>query len=118
MSPEALTSEMQRVIKALLGLGARLPKDLMLFIKNMVFLDGAIATLAPDLDLFAELAEITTTFTTRHAAQLTADLGGLMNGWEMDLTGVKAGYGVDPTVTESTHLPRAPRSARRSSASV
>ena len=28
----------------------------MLFVKNLVFLDGAIATLAPDLDLFAEIA--------------------------------------------------------------
>ena len=27
----------------------------MLFVKNMVFLDGAIATLAPDLDIFAEI---------------------------------------------------------------
>ena len=29
----------------------------MLFVKNMVFLDGAIATLAPDLDIFAEIAD-------------------------------------------------------------
>ena len=35
-----------------------MPKELMLFVKNMVFLDGAIATLAPDLDLFAEIAHI------------------------------------------------------------
>ena len=27
----------------------------MLFIKNMVFLDGAIATLAPDLDIIGEI---------------------------------------------------------------
>ncbi len=101
MSPEALTGEMQRVIKALLGLGARMPKTLMLFIKNMVFLDGAIATLAPDLDIFAELAGITTTFSTRHADRLERDLGELMNGWTMDLDGIKAGYGVDPTVTDS-----------------
>ena len=39
------------MVKALLGYGARMPKELMLFVKNMVFLDGAIATLAPDLDL-------------------------------------------------------------------
>ena len=44
------------MVKALLGYGARLPKELMLYVKNMVFLDGAIATLAPDLDLLAEIA--------------------------------------------------------------
>ena len=30
----------------------------MLYVKNMVFLDGAIARLAPDLDLLAEIANI------------------------------------------------------------
>ena len=101
MTPSALNSEMQRVIKALLGLGARMPKDLMLFVKNMVFLDGAIATLAPDLDIFAELADITTYFATAHGAQLAADMGVAVESWQMDLTGIKASYGVDPDVTES-----------------
>ena len=100
MSPEDLTGEMQRVIKALMGLGARLPKDLMLFVKNMVFLDGAIATLTPDLDLFAELADITTYFATAHGEQIASDIGMAMSDWEMDLTGIKASYGVDPTVTD------------------
>ena len=101
MTPEALTGEMQRVIKALLGLGARLPKDLMLFVKNLVFLDGAIATLTPDLDLFAELADITTYFASQHGEQLAADLGMAVSDWEMDLTGIKASYGVDPAVTDT-----------------
>jgi ubiquinone biosynthesis protein len=101
LSPEQLTGEIQRVLKALLGIGARLPKDLMLFVKNMVFLDGAIATLAPDLDLFAELAEITTYFALHHGAQIAADVGTPVDAWEMDLTGIKASYGVDPAVTES-----------------
>ena len=51
MTPDQLTEELQRVVKALLGYGARMPKELMLFVKNLVFLDGAIARLAPDLDL-------------------------------------------------------------------
>ena len=51
-----MVKEVQRVVKALLGYGARMPKELMLYVKNMVFLDGAIARLAPDLDLLAEIA--------------------------------------------------------------
>ncbi len=101
LTPEELTGEIQRVIKALLGIGARLPKDLMLFVKNMVFLDGAIATLAPDLDLFAELADITTYFAVHHGEQIAADVGVAVDAWEMDLTGIKASYGVDPAVTDS-----------------
>ena len=54
--------EVQRVVKALLGYGARMPKELMLYVKNMVFLDGAIARLAPDLDLLAEIANISMMF--------------------------------------------------------
>ena len=56
MTGDELVAEIQRTVKALLGYGARMPKELMLFVKNMVFLDGAIATLAPDLDIFAEIA--------------------------------------------------------------
>ena len=55
LSGEELVHEIQRTVKALLGYGARLPKELMLYVKNMVFLDGAIARLAPDLDLLAEI---------------------------------------------------------------
>ena len=54
--PTSWSPRSSGVVKALLGYGARMPKELMLFVKNMVFLDGAIATLAPDLDLFAEIA--------------------------------------------------------------
>ncbi|MEZ5247705.1 MAG: hypothetical protein R2713_00355 [Ilumatobacteraceae bacterium] len=51
LTGEELVAEVQRVVKALLGYGARMPKELMLYVKNMVFLDGAMARLAPDLDL-------------------------------------------------------------------
>ena len=58
VTADELTAELQRVVKALLGYGARMPKPLMLFVKNLVFLDGAITTLAPDLDLIAEITSI------------------------------------------------------------
>ena len=70
-----MIGEIQRVVKALLGYGARLPKELMLFVKNMVFLDGAIATLAPDLDLFAEIASISTYFAETHGEQIAEEVG-------------------------------------------
>ena len=57
LDQDELLGEIQRVIKALLGYGARLPKILMLYVKNLVFLDGAIAMLAPDLDLLGEFAD-------------------------------------------------------------
>ena len=57
LTGEEMVKEVQRVVKALLGYGAKLPKELMLYVKNMVFLDGAIARLAPDLDILAEVRE-------------------------------------------------------------
>ena len=56
LTADELVKEVQRIVRALLGYGARMPKELMLYVKNLVFLDGAIARLAPDLDLLGEIA--------------------------------------------------------------
>ena len=75
LSGEELVKEVQRVVKALLGYGARMPKELMLYVKNMVFLDGAIARLAPDLDILAEIANISLHFAQTHGERLGRELG-------------------------------------------
>ena len=103
MSPEELVGELQRVVKALLGYGARMPKELMLFVKNMVFLDGAIARLAPDLDLLAEIAHVAGYFATHHGAQLAAQVGMDPDEYEFDENGVKAAFGVDDSVETMTY---------------
>jgi ubiquinone biosynthesis protein len=78
-----------------------MPKELMLYVKNLVFLDGAIARLAPDLDILAEIATISVTFAQRHGAQLGRELG--IGAVELDLDGVKAGFGLDPGTERLTH---------------
>ncbi len=103
MTGEQLVGEMQQIVKALLGLGARLPKELMLFIKNMVFLDSAIATLAPDLDLFGEIAHISVYFATRHGDRIAADIGIDPRSIELDMTGVKASFGLEADAEGLTH---------------
>ncbi|HEV2811575.1 MAG TPA: AarF/UbiB family protein [Acidimicrobiales bacterium] len=103
MTGDELVAELRRLVKALLGYGARLPKELMLFVKNMVFLDGAIATLAPDLDLFAEIANVAAHFATTHAERLTRDIGLDPKTVELDLAGVKAGFGVAPETEALTY---------------
>jgi ubiquinone biosynthesis protein len=101
LSPDEMVGEIQRIVKALLGYGARLPKELMLYIKNLVFLDGAIATLAPDLDLFAEIATISEYMATRHGDRIAASIGLDAASMDFDFTGIKASFGVDPDATES-----------------
>jgi len=101
LSPEEMVGEIQRVVKALLAYGARMPKELMLYIKNLVFLDGAIASLAPDLDIFAEITNISEYMATTHGERIAASIGLDASAVELDLTGIKAGFGVDPTDTGS-----------------
>jgi ubiquinone biosynthesis protein len=96
MSPEELVGELQRILKALLGYGARLPKPLMLYVKNLIFIDGAIGTLAPELDMFAVVTKIATHFATNHGPTIAAQLGMSATSWEVDVDGIKAGFGVNP----------------------
>jgi ubiquinone biosynthesis protein len=102
LTPEELVGEIQRMVKALLGYGARMPKELMLFVKNLVFLDGAIATLAPDLDLFAEIAHIAAYFSTAHGARIFSDVGEAAQR-DIDLSGMKASFGVDAATERLTY---------------
>jgi ubiquinone biosynthesis protein len=103
LSGEELMKEVQRVVKALLGYGARMPKELMLYVKNMVFLDGAIARLAPDLDILAEIASISMYFTRTHGERLGRELGIDQRRVAVDMDGVKAGFGLDPSTERLTY---------------
>jgi ubiquinone biosynthesis protein len=103
LTGEELVAEVQRVVKALLGYGARLPKELMLYVKNMVFLDGAIARLAPDLDLLSEITKISLMFAERHGERLGRELGIDHTAVEMNMDGVKASFGVDTTTDSLTY---------------
>ena len=103
LTPDELVAEIQRTVKGLLGYGARMPKELMLFVKNLVFLDGSIATLVPDLDLFAEIAHIATHFATAHGARITADVGVDPRTQMLDLSGVQASFGVDTNLETLTY---------------
>jgi ubiquinone biosynthesis protein len=95
LTGDEMVKEVQRVVKALLGYGARLPKELMLYVKNMVFLDGAMARLAPDLDLLGEIGKISLMFAERHGERLGRELGIDHTAVAINMDGVKASFGVD-----------------------
>ena len=103
LTGEQLVKEVQRLVKALLGYGARLPKELMLYVKNMVFLDGAIARLAPELDILAEITNISILFAERHGERLGRELGVDTNSIAINLDSVKAGFGLQPTAESLTY---------------
>ena len=126
MSAEELVLEMQELVKKLLAYGARAPKDLMLFVKNLMFLNAATATLAPDLDLLGEIAHVHTYFLSQHGERLVRDLGLDPTASAVDVDAVKASLLVPPEVERVTfrelqerrrlildRMQRTPRTGRR-----
>jgi ubiquinone biosynthesis protein len=103
LDADELVAEFQRITKALISYGARIPKELLLFVKNLVFLDGAIATLAPDLDLFGEIQRLAMYFATTHGERIANEVGMDPTTYQLDMTGVKGSFGVDPTVETLTY---------------
>jgi ubiquinone biosynthesis protein len=103
MAGHELVAEIQDVVKGLLRHGARLPKPLMLYVKGMLFFDGAIAQLAPDLNMFAEIAKIYAYFAENHAERIARDIGFDPSQAQLDLTGMKASMGLEGDVEAITH---------------
>lgn len=103
MTPEELISELQDVARSLMLIGARMPKELMLFVKNMIFLDSAVATLAPDIDILAEIESLATYFTNHHASRIMAGLGVSPQEIAVDRSAVLTSLGFSPDVTQLTY---------------
>jgi ubiquinone biosynthesis protein len=98
LDPTALTAdqmvvELREVTKALLGYGARLPKELMLFVKDILFLNGAMATMAPDVDILGEVLAVVSYFTQRHGEQIAREVGFDLIESPIDLDGYRAALG-------------------------
>ncbi len=102
MDQEQLLAEMQRVVKAMLGYGARMPKTLMLYVKNMIFLSSMIGHLAPDIDLIAEVQSIAMHFAVTHGQQIARDSGMVVDPDSIDMTGIKASMGLEADVESLT----------------
>ncbi len=103
MSAEELIGELRTVSSSLLAYGARLPKELMLFVKDLLFLNGAMATMAPDVDILGEVVAITTYFADRHGDRIARDIGSDAVRLPVDLDGVRAALGFDRPVERVTY---------------
>jgi ubiquinone biosynthesis protein len=98
LSAEELTGEIRELTKRLLAYGAKMPKELMLFVKCMLFLDGAVARLAPEVDLLGEVAGIAMYFAERHGERIAREIGIDPREQEIDLDGVRASMGLPKEV--------------------
>jgi ubiquinone biosynthesis protein len=93
LTADEMVAELREVTKALLGYGAKLPKELMLFVKNMLFLNGAMASMAPDVDILGEILAIVTYFTERHGERIAREVGFDVTATTIDLDGYRAAMG-------------------------
>ena len=75
----------------------------MLYMKNLLFVDNAIATLAPDLNLFGEVGRIYGYFVQNHSDQILKDVGLDPRSVSIDLDGVRRQLGVEDDVENLSH---------------
>ena len=103
LSADELTAQLRDLTRQLLAYGARMPKELMLFVKDMLFLDGAVATLAPGIDLLGEVALIATYFSDRYGEQIASEIGVDPRTVPVDLDGLRSSMGLPPDTEQFTY---------------
>ncbi len=103
LTPEELTAQVREITKALLGYGAKMPKELMLFIKDMLFLDSSMPKYAPDVDIFAEITNLAAYFAAKHGEKIASDVGIDPRAVPVDLEGVRGSLGLDSSVEQITY---------------
>jgi len=103
LTQEELLAEVQRITKALLAYGARMPKVLMLFVKNMIFLSSMIEHLAPDIDVIGEVTQIGLRFAIEHGQRIASESGVTLEAADVDMAGLKASLGLEPDTDSITY---------------
>jgi len=87
LSVEMLGEVLGAVLRVLTESGFTLPKELVLFFKNLLYLNGFAMTLARDTNLFDEIAPVLAYFLQHHPTELHLIVGDLLD----DPSGLAAG---------------------------
>ncbi len=76
----------------------------MLFVKDMVFLDGAMAQMAPTVDVLAEIVAVVMYFHVKHGERIAREMG-LADGPipAVDVDGIRASFGITEPVDTLTY---------------
>jgi len=94
LSADEMVAEIRELTKALLGYGAQMPKELMLFVKDMLFTTQMMEVMAPDIDMMAMITDVAIHFGTQHGQKIFADVGFDPRSSAVDTDGIKAAWGV------------------------
>src|SRR5262249_37562659 len=102
MTGDELVHEIQDLLKGLLKQGAKLQKNLMLYVKNMIFFDGATTRLAPDVNLFEQVTRVYGYFAMHHAERIVRDIGFDPRLLALDLDGFRRTLGLEEETASLT----------------
>ena len=75
LSEEEFINEFRNLIKGLLAEGARIPKELMLFVKNFAYLSSVMQELDPEMDLLQEFLEVASSFFGKNGVRVATEIG-------------------------------------------
>ncbi len=75
LSEEEFIDEFRNLIKGLLAEGARIPKELMLFVKNFAYLSSVMQELDPEMDLLQEFLEVAASFFGKNGVRVATEIG-------------------------------------------
>tara|TARA_Y100000739_G_C20512937_1_gene420420 strand:- start:313 stop:1032 length:720 start_codon:yes stop_codon:yes gene_type:complete len=102
LTEEQFISEFQGLLKELLASGARIPKELMLFVKNFAYLASFVQKIDPDMDLLEEFSTISSGFLTKHGFRVSAELGLGVNDLQVSQASFRRAAGIKDDVEELT----------------
>ncbi|MDP6901348.1 MAG: cytochrome P450 [Acidimicrobiales bacterium] len=94
LTEEQFVSEFQTLLKELLASGARIPKELMLFVKNFAYLASFIQKMDPEMDLLGEFSAISAGFLTKHGFRVSAELGLAVQDLEVSESSFRRAAGI------------------------
>ena len=90
------TAEFRALISGLLAHGARIPKELMLFVKNFAYLSSIISELDPDMDVLAHFERIATSFFARNGIRMATEIGFSPSPSAVDQGTIRQAMGISP----------------------
>ena len=94
LTEEQFVAEFQTLLKELLASGARIPKELMLFVKNFAYLASFVQKLDPEMDLLGEFSAISAGFLTKHGFRVSAELGLAIQDLEVSESSFRRAAGI------------------------
>lgn len=75
LSEEEFVAEFRELVQGLLTHDARIPKELMLFIKNFAYMTSVLGAIDPEMDILGEFQRSATGFFARNGVQMASEIG-------------------------------------------